>query len=147
MTSYHSKGEVVIDFQNYYFNVLVMRLFFFCLFSCCLAVRMPCNEDDECVDGAHCMVGNNTMYAGKRCYCKSGYYEENMMCNGIYKESSLFCNSWMKKYLYYMYFVAFQVPRPLFSFPCCRFFCRWSSFCKRNEIHILIEFNQITFTS
>ncbi|XP_015438330.1 PREDICTED: uncharacterized protein LOC107193403 [Dufourea novaeangliae] len=46
------------------------------------ALRTPCNEDSECVDGAHC-VKYNTTITGKRCYCQDGYYEESpLVCNG-----------------------------------------------------------------
>ncbi|KAF3424866.1 hypothetical protein E2986_12435 [Frieseomelitta varia] len=46
------------------------------------ALHAPCNEDTECVDGAHCVQRNNTL-PGKRCYCKEGYYEEKLLlCSG-----------------------------------------------------------------
>ncbi|XP_033218858.1 uncharacterized protein LOC117174152 [Belonocnema kinseyi] len=45
------------------------------------AVGAPCNLDSDCGEAAHCTYGNNTL-PGKRCYCKTGYYEENQMCNG-----------------------------------------------------------------
>lgn len=45
------------------------------------ALHAPCNEDSECVDGAHCVQRNNT--SEKRCYCKEGYYEEKfLLCSG-----------------------------------------------------------------
>ncbi|KAK9299822.1 hypothetical protein QLX08_007275 [Tetragonisca angustula] len=46
------------------------------------ALHAPCNEDTECIDGAHCVQRNNTM-SGKRCYCKEGYYKETLLlCSG-----------------------------------------------------------------
>lgn len=46
------------------------------------AIRAPCNDDSECVEGAHCTHRNNTM-SGKRCYCHEGYYEESpLVCSG-----------------------------------------------------------------
>ncbi|XP_034194027.1 oogenesis-related protein sosie isoform X2 [Osmia lignaria lignaria] len=46
------------------------------------ALHTSCNEDSECIDGAHCVQRNATM-SGKRCYCQEGYYEENpLVCNG-----------------------------------------------------------------
>ncbi|XP_014485766.1 PREDICTED: uncharacterized protein LOC106750151 [Dinoponera quadriceps] len=50
------------------------------------AIHMPCNDDSECVEDAHCIQRNATM--GKRCYCQEGFYEESpMFCNGC---SSIF---------------------------------------------------------
>ncbi|XP_066598410.1 uncharacterized protein sosie [Prorops nasuta] len=45
------------------------------------AIRALCNEDLECTDGAHCVQGNTTLL-GRRCYCKEGYIEDNLMCSG-----------------------------------------------------------------
>ncbi|KAK0080575.1 hypothetical protein PV325_013735 [Microctonus aethiopoides] len=45
------------------------------------AVRAPCNDNEECGEGAQCIQNNNTMM-GKRCQCVEGYYEENYKCNG-----------------------------------------------------------------
>ncbi|XP_078047663.1 oogenesis-related protein sosie [Augochlora pura] len=46
------------------------------------ALRAPCNEDTDCVEGAHCVQRNNSM-SGRRCYCQDGYYEESpLVCNG-----------------------------------------------------------------
>ncbi|XP_076751274.1 oogenesis-related protein sosie [Xylocopa sonorina] len=51
------------------------------------ALHTPCNDDSECIDGAHCVQRNTTMI-GKRCYCQEGYYEESLLvCSGT--ESSL----------------------------------------------------------
>ncbi|XP_076221403.1 oogenesis-related protein sosie isoform X2 [Nomia melanderi] len=47
------------------------------------ALHAPCNEDSECIDGAHCIQRNNTT-SGKRCYCQDGYDEDGLLaCNGI----------------------------------------------------------------
>ncbi|KAK0159805.1 hypothetical protein PV327_010878 [Microctonus hyperodae] len=45
------------------------------------AVRAPCNDNEECGEGAQCIQNNNTMM-GKKCQCIEGYYEENYKCNG-----------------------------------------------------------------
>lgn len=51
------------------------------------AIRAPCNDDTECIEGAHCIVQGNNTTTGKRCYCREGYVEDNLMCNGC---SSIF---------------------------------------------------------
>ncbi|XP_046749358.1 uncharacterized protein LOC124413070 [Diprion similis] len=44
--------------------------------------RTPCNEDSECIKGAHCSQGNSTM-PEKRCLCKLGYVESaQRLCSG-----------------------------------------------------------------
>lgn len=45
-------------------------------------VRVPCNEDAECIEGARCIQRNSTT-SGKRCYCQEPYYEESpFLCSG-----------------------------------------------------------------
>ncbi|XP_043794335.1 uncharacterized protein LOC122715865 [Apis laboriosa] len=45
------------------------------------ALHFSCNNDSECINGAHCVQLNVTL--GKRCYCQEGYYEENpLVCSG-----------------------------------------------------------------
>ncbi|XP_035722612.1 low-density lipoprotein receptor 1-like isoform X2 [Vespa mandarinia] len=56
------------------------------------AIRASCNDDNECIEGAHCTVKGNNTTSGKRCYCREGYVENNLMCNGC---SSIFSLSWM----------------------------------------------------
>ncbi|XP_003393278.1 uncharacterized protein LOC126919897 [Bombus affinis] len=46
------------------------------------ALHTSCNDDSECIEGAHCVQRNNSM-SGKRCYCQEGYNEEGVLfCNG-----------------------------------------------------------------
>lgn len=46
-----------------------------------LALRSACSSDSECVEDAQCVQHNGT--AGKRCYCREGFYEETpLFCNG-----------------------------------------------------------------
>ncbi|OAD57967.1 hypothetical protein WN48_00933, partial [Eufriesea mexicana] len=47
------------------------------------ALHTSCNDDSECIDGAHCIQRNTTTTSGKRCYCQEGYYEESpLLCSG-----------------------------------------------------------------
>lgn len=47
------------------------------------ALHSLCNDDSECMDGAHCIQRNTTTMSGKRCYCREGYYEEShLLCSG-----------------------------------------------------------------
>ncbi|XP_029671641.1 uncharacterized protein LOC115240556 [Formica exsecta] len=49
-------------------------------------LHAACNNDEECVEDAHCVVHNTTL--GKRCYCQDGFYQETpLFCNGC---SSIF---------------------------------------------------------
>ncbi|XP_034944409.1 uncharacterized protein sosie [Chelonus insularis] len=55
------------------------------------AVGAPCDNHEECDEGAECIFGNNTSH-GKKCQCMEGYYEENNRCNGsqsIFNSSSI----------------------------------------------------------
>lgn len=52
-----------------------------------VALHTSCNDDSECIEGAHCVQRNNTM-SGKRCYCQEGYNEEGVLfCNGMSSRS------------------------------------------------------------
>ncbi|XP_014219767.1 uncharacterized protein LOC106647755 [Copidosoma floridanum] len=46
-------------------------------------VKVMCSNDEECTEGAQCIVGNLTNLPGKRCYCMQGYVEDSdKMCSG-----------------------------------------------------------------